>query len=329
MLLLVACVKPPGPVVYDDIRGKKGNVLVLNEGLFQWNQAELTLYNKWDKSVSQNCFYNYNKRKAGDVLQSLTPHRQLLYLVMNNSGVIEILTQDALQSVFSWKGFRSPRYMIFHNDTKAYVSDLYAGGVYIVNPDLKQIEGLIKVSSWTEHMLIQGTYVYVSAPRSDKLYRIDIDQNKVTDSLTTLTGGNSLVLDRSGYIWQACMGDSVKGMAGGLVCVDPKTFQVISKWTTTGSVSALCVNADRNRLFFLNKDVFVAEVAQLNPRRIFSAAGRQLYGLGYDPELDELYVANAKDFVSSGMSYRLKATDGKVVDSFATGIIPNGFYFLP
>ena len=46
-------------------------------------------------------------------------------------------------------------------------------------------------------------------------------------------------------------------------------------------------------------------------------------------ELDELYIANARDFVSNGISYRIKAGSSLMIDSFATGIIPNGFYFLP
>jgi sugar lactone lactonase YvrE len=144
-----------------------------------------------------------------------------------------------------------------------------------------------------------------------------------------MKGGNTLLLDRNGMIWQACMGDSLNHIPGGLVCIDPVTFEVKSVWNTPGSVSSLCMNSARDRLFFLSKDVYTTEISVIRPACIFNSQGRQFYGLDYDPELDELYVANARDFVSHGMAYRLKAGSGLMVDSFDTGIIPNGFYFLP
>ena len=54
--------------------------------------------------------------------------------------------------------------------------------------------------------------------------------------------------------------------------------------------------------------------------------GRTYYGLGVDPVNSDVYVADAVDYMQSGVVYRLNAT-GEQIDKFTVGIIPNGFCF--
>ena len=48
-------------------------------------------------------------------------------------------------------------------------------------------------------------------------------------------------------------------------------------------------------------------------------------GIDVSPE-GIIYVADAKDYVSSGEVFRYNP-DGSFIDKFAVGIIPNGFVF--
>ena len=47
LLFVIGCKKPPDKPIEPEVLKKKGNILILNEGLFQWGQAELSLYNKF------------------------------------------------------------------------------------------------------------------------------------------------------------------------------------------------------------------------------------------------------------------------------------------
>lgn len=54
--------------------------------------------------------------------------------------------------------------------------------------------------------------------------------------------------------------------------------------------------------------------------------GSGLYGIGYDPVLEEIYLANAKGFQGNGEVEILNKA-GEVVKRLDAGRAPSGFYF--
>jgi hypothetical protein len=59
----------------------------------------------------------------------------------------------------------------------------------------------------------------------------------------------------------------------------------------------------------------------------FIASDILYYGLGYDSATDLLYASDPLDYAQNGYIFRFRHTDGSLVDSFAAGIVPNGFWF--
>ena len=51
-----------------------------------------------------------------------------------------------------------------------------------------------------------------------------------------------------------------------------------------------------------------------------------LYGIGYDPVTGRLMGADAVDYVQNGWAYFYDPASGTPLDSFQTGVIPNGFW---
>ena len=57
-----------------------------------------------------------------------------------------------------------------------------------------------------------------------------------------------------------------------------------------------------------------------------SGQGKSFYGLGIDKTTNEVFVADAVDYVQKGNIYVYSAA-GNLQSQFKTGIIPNGFCF--
>jgi hypothetical protein len=94
------------------------------------------------------------------------------------------------------------------------------------------------------------------------------------------------------------------------------------------SASRLCVNKDRSKLFYINKHIYSIDPQTFEIKLEFNGNNKQLYGLNCDSETDELYIADAVDYLSSGLVYRHQPKQSLAIDTFKVGIIPNGFYFF-
>ena len=330
-MFVIGCKKPPDKPIEPEVLKKKGNILILNEGLFQWGQAELSLYNKFTKEVANNVYKQHNNAKLGDVLQSVTEWNNRLYLVVNNSGKIVVIDKQNLTYINTIDGLKSPRKISFYQNQKAYITDLYANTVSVFDLVSQTISNKISINSWTEDILILNTHIYIAAPKSKYVYVIDGSKETLIDSIETLYGGQSFQIDMKGNIWQACMGDSLQNFPSGLVQIDPSNDKVTQKLVFKNkneSASHLCVNNDRSKLYYINKHIYSLDPQNLNTQIVFNGDNKQLYGLNCDSETDELYIADAVDYLSSGTIYRMQPHLSQVSDTFKVGIIPNGFYFF-
>lgn len=59
---------------------------------------------------------------------------------------------------------------------------------------------------------------------------------------------------------------------------------------------------------------------------IINNTGSVFYGLGIDPFNNAIYVADALDYVQSGVVYRYDSL-GNLNDQYSVGIIPQSFWF--
>ena len=328
-LVLAAC-KPevPDPTPVAPLPARP--VYILNEGNFQWGNASLDLYYPDSGQVVSGVFARENGRPLGDVLQSMTLIDERAYLVVNNSGRIEVVDPRSIAHLGTIEGLTSPRYLEAVSPTKAYVTDLYAGHLHVIDLERLQVTGTISLPGWTEALLPVGGAVYVSHMQRPWLYVIDPAQDAVVDSIAVGLGGNSLVVDRSGSLWLLCEGDIIGGTGGSLWQIDPATRSVRRHWdfATGEHPGELRLSPAGDQLYFLLGGVCSLPVAQptLPAARLVPAAGRTFYGLGVDPQDGTLYASDAIDYVQRGLVYRF-SPEGARIDSFRAGPIPGGFYF--
>jgi YVTN family beta-propeller protein len=217
------------------------------------------------------------------------------------------------------------------SNSKAYVSDLYANKIYIVNIGTNEIVGNIPFNGWSEEMTMIYGKVFVTAKQSNFVYVIDASTNNLTDSIAIGYGSNSIVQDINGKLWVLCDGNLTNSVLPSLHQINPLTLSVEQSFHFSNVNDApwrLKLNGSFDTLYYLNKGVYRMPInASTLPSQAFiSSLGNNFYGLGINPANSEIYVSDAIDYVQKGHIYRYKAT-GILHSSFKAGIIPGDFYF--
>ncbi|MBL7918308.1 MAG: hypothetical protein JNM96_07905 [Bacteroidia bacterium] len=131
--------------------GKK--VFIINEGNFMNANASVSLYDTGNESVVENYFYAQNNSALGDVAQSINKINNDYYIVVNNSGKI-VVCNEYFVVRRNISGLTSPRYIIPVSNQKAYVSDLYANAISIIDLNKGTKTGSIPCGGWTEKMVM-------------------------------------------------------------------------------------------------------------------------------------------------------------------------------
>jgi len=322
-------------------------VFITNEGNFTYNNASLSYYDIENSEVFNDLFFEVNGHPLGDVAQSCVLHDSLLYIVVNNSGKIVIVDAEDFSFKGKITGLTSPRYMYFLSDEKAYVTDLYAHAITIVNPKTYEITGYISVHNTatsynqhpTEQIVAVDDRVFANCWSFDnKILVIDQNSDKVIDSVAVAKQPNSMVVDKYSRLWVLSDG-GYSGTPFGhdqpaLTCIEPYSLTVIDTFTMDldDSPSELTINGSGDTLYFLNGDLYRMAVVGMDTPEVFveSPYGNGylggFYGLGVDPSSSEIYLADAIDFNQPGVVYRI-SPQAMPVDTFRVGIIPGVFCF--
>lgn len=324
-------------------------IFIINEGNFMYGNASLTYYDPETREVVEDLFFNTNGIPLGDVALSMVIRGNLGYVVVNNSGRIYIFNTSTFEAEGKITGLTSPRYIHFINDNKAYVTDLYARSIAVVDPATREVTGAIPVSNnnnefyqhATEQMVQYDKYIYTNCWSYDnQILVIDSESDQVIDSIEVRKQPNSMVLDIFNALWVMCdggvEGSSYGAEAPGLLRIGPgeTEAQVILSFSPGQRPSELKINGRGDTLYFINEDVFRYPVnGSAGPELIiqspYEANGPYgFYGLGVDPVNSEIYVADAIDFVQRGVVYRY-SSEGVPVDTIRAGIAPGEFCFKP
>jgi glutamine cyclotransferase len=324
-------------------------LFVTNEGNFMYENASLSYYDMETGEVLNDVFFNTNALPLGDLAYSMTIRDSLGYVVINNSGRIYVINTSTFEYVGKITGFTSPRHIHFVSDTKAYVTDLYARSITVVNPVTMEITGSIDVNNGsesffqhsTEQMVQVDRYLFTNCWSLDNMILvIDSETDQVVDSIEVLKQPNSMVLDRYNNLWVLTDGGYPGSPYGyeepGLLKIEAgsRNVQVVHRFAQGEMPGALRINGTGDTLYYLNQHVFRYAIAAGSGPELFisgpsEAAGPGwYYGLDVDRVTSEVYVSDAIDFVQRGRVYRV-TPGGVPVDTFQTGISPGSFCFKP
>lgn len=322
-------------------------VFVINEGNFMYGNASLSFYDPAERRVVNDVFFNTNGLPLGDVALSMTQHNGLGYIVINNSGRIYVVDLENFQLRGKITGLTSPRYMHVLSDEKAYVSDLYAKAIAIVNPTTFEVTGSIEVNNPgsvfyqhpTEQMIQVGKYLYTNCWSFDHtLLVIDTETDQWIETIEVLKQPQSMVLDRFDKLWVLTDGGFAGSPYGheapGLLRIDAHSREIeqVFRFGLHDHPRSLSINGTGDTLYFINRHVYRHPViSEALPQPVIespypanAAAGYR--ALGIDPVSSEIYVGDAIDMVQPGIVYRF-SPQTTPIDTFRVGIIPGSFAF--
>lgn len=310
----------------------ESGVLVVNEGSFGKSDGSVTYYNPETQAAQQDIFGIKNNGLAlGDIVQSLTIDGDFAYAVVNNDNKVEVANANTFKKVHTISGVSLPRYFTTFNG-KGYLTEWVnfsdPGRVAIINLSSHTVETTIATDYGSENIIATNNKLFVS---NNFTYTISVinPETKAVSTIEVANAPGEMIVDSEGKLWVICGGNYGEDNAS-LHRINTTTNEVDKTIDLGMSSSRMATNKAKNQLYIVSgNSVYKIAITDTTPpvsAFISVTAAVGLYGIGVDPETDEIYLADAKGFVANGVVYRYNDS-GTLVDEFAAGKGPNGFVF--
>jgi hypothetical protein len=314
-------------------------VYIMNEGNFNFGNGEVSFYDPHTNEVSNGLFHAANGYFLGDVVQSMYIRDSVGFIVVNNSQKIEMVKIPSFKHVRTITLPRSnPRNFFPVNDSIAYVSELYAMKIWVVNFQTGALVDSVTTESWTENILQIGTDIFVqqkvlSTVPSSRAALLKVNTVNHTAQYNRSFGArdiNGMVKDKLNRIWIAVDEDTAHGLHAGFYCFDQDMVEQKSFFYSSynHNPSRLCIDSKGEKLFYADKDVFSFSIQDnaVSSTAFIPGDGKNIYAMDIDPSSDDVYLSDALDFVQQSRIYRYDK-NGSLIHSFTAGIISGNFAF--
>lgn len=334
-LIMPSCFKPEDgddPDSIESILSSKG-VFVLNEGNFNHGNGSLSFYSYDSFTLYNQLFYTVNQRPLGDIPMSMIINGTKIYIVVNNSGNIEIVDKGSLKSVKTITGLVSPRQIGIADAGKAYITSLYSDSVAILNLSTDNITGYIDLKKPSESIAVSssGKAFIAHWYGGNKVMVVNTENNQVIDSIEVAAEPESMVIDRYNLLWVLCNGGWNRQSNAELIAINVSDHEIVRRLTfptIDDSPTCLTIDARGENLYYLNNGVMQLNVkaAELPAIPVIQQNNHLFYKLAVNPENDEIFVTDAADYQRKGYLLRFK-NDGTPVSEVEADIIPGFMYF--
>jgi YVTN family beta-propeller protein len=332
--LSYSCVKEVNPVIIDSEKTylSGDGVFILNEGNFKSGNGSLSFFSYDSLKVYNHVFLNINQRPLGDIPYSMGFHANKAYILVNNSGKIEVTDRNYLKSVATINNIISPRYMSFISDSKGYVTSLYSDSIAIIDLLGNSVSGYINIKKTSESIVTLYTTSYVANwAGGNKVMVINAATDQVTDSISVGSEPESMVVDKNETLWVLCNGGWKRENYAELIGISTRTNKIERRFTfpsLSDSPSCLQIDGKGATLYFLLNGVrkMAIEAQSLPSLSIIPELDHTFYKLGINPANDDIFVTDVVDYVRKGKILRY-SKGGALISEMETDIIPGTLCF--
>ena len=341
---------PENPAENTEIRG----FYLVNEGNMGSNKCTLDYFDYFTGLYARNFYAERNPnviKELGDVGNDIGIYGSKLYVVVNCSHKVEVM--DARTGIrLGQVDIPNCRYTRFYRG-KAYVSSYVGpvlidpqapkGAVYEVDTLSLSVTAKVTVGYQPEEMEIVDDYMYVAnsggyrAPNYDNTVSvIQMIDFKQVQQIPVGINLHRLKKDRHGKLWVNSRGDYMSRPSRLHVLEKKKGYnQMIVADTIPIACSNMAIHGDSLYYYATEWNNFTA--SNVNTRQVVSTnfitdgTEKEIaipYGIAIHPETGDIFVTDAKNYVSSGTLYCFDIKGHKKW-SVRTGDIPAHITFLP
>lgn len=339
----------------------KGMYLV-NEGNMGSNKCTLDYLDFENGWYARNLYAEKNPhvvKELGDVGNDIRIYGSRLYVVVNCSNKVEVLNARTGVRIGQIE-IPNCRYIRFYRG-KAYVS-AYVGPVQLYNPDAVkgavykvdtlslQVEGKVTVGYQPDELEVLGEYLFVAnsggymAPNYDNtVSMIELEGFRQVRKIPVGINLHRIRADRYGRLWVTSRGN-YENIPSNLYVLERKKNSVEMVVTDTLGIpcSNLFIQGDSLYYYstewnnFTQRNTVTYGIIDIKTKRkvsdsfIKDGTGGDItipYGIALHPETGDIFVTDAKNYVSSGTLY-CYTRDGVRKWKVRTGDIPAHMCFL-
>jgi YVTN family beta-propeller protein len=217
---------------------------------------------------------------------------------------------------------------------KIYVTNGPANNVSVVDKDNLSTIKTINAGVNPQEILAAYNKVFVCnagnylSPHDSTISVIDANSDSVIKVITLRNSPTAIALSNDNKLLIGCQG------AGGVIfVVDPNNYSKIDSFGVVGGFDRdISVDANSNDIYFISFDNRIIKLNLAsgvsgevinNP----SPASVYYYGYVFDSKNKTHYVANARNFVSSGLIHKYDIS-GNMISYYTTGIAPRRLLLL-
>lgn len=341
-----------------DASAKPSGIYLVNQGNQGSNKARLDFLNFHNGFYIRDVFTEYNPevvKGLGDTGNDVQVYKGKVFVVVNGSHKVEIMDAYSMKRL-AQVDVPNCRFIAFDGNS-AYVTSYVAkdkealktqkGALYRIDLDTYKVTGQVTVGYQPEQLVIRDGKAYVAnsggyvAGNDNTVSVVDLKSMKVEYNIEVAVNLELMLVDTEGTIWVSSRGNYVdvsstlnylvkKGdkyelggsvnvpvssmaMAGDKIYVIGLTY-IPPTWTPTTTYNI--VNAKTREL---ESGSFITDGTESD---ITTA-----YTVTVNPGNGDIYVTDAKDYVSSGTLHCYTGS-GKRKWSVRTGDIPGRIAFL-
>jgi YVTN family beta-propeller protein len=320
---------------------------ILSEGSYNGNDTKLSFYNKINSTVTGDYFLQQNPSITiglGGLGNDIIQYGSKLYVVMDRSGLVTVLNAGNATFIknisFKIGNFnKEPRYAAAAKG-KVYVT-AYDNTVSVIDTSLLTITKTIVVGNNPEGIAAFSNYLYVA--NSGGLNYPNLDSTVSLIDLNTELEVRKIKVGLSPYKVEINAAGNVFVSAYGNYPTIPPSISFINGAANTSSVnlgsnfsySNIRISGDIAYLYNNYGGTGTAKVynSALNTivRNEFITDGTAIqtpYGINVDEQNGDVYITDAKDFISAG-SVTCFGSNGVKKFSFSVspGVNPNKIIF--
>jgi YVTN family beta-propeller protein len=335
IILAVSCTKNSGIQIGSFLTGS--GVFILNEGNFIGGTGSLSFYSYDSAKIYNDLFLDVNGWPLGSIPNSMKLNDDNAYILVNNSGKIEVVNKNTLESVSTINGLISPRNISIINNTKAYITNLYSDSVAIISLTDNSISGYINIRRYSEAIVINGNKAFVSNMTGpdfvggNEVMVINTVTDEVVDSIIVGVEPESMVIDKNKMVWVLCNGGYARNNYAELIGINTVTNIIERRFvfpTKLASPNCLQIDGAGETLYYLESGVRRMNIddSELPSATLITESGHYFYKIGINPVNSDIFVTDAIDYEQPGYIL-LYNREGNLLSTEIADIVPGMMCF--